>query len=122
MSMPHGRPCGTACSQTGGSGAAIDRYDQFPPPKRKFTPPRTTSLLSETLLLGATPQLKPQFMLPRSTWRYSALAVQLLVSASSTPPPAVHPALVWVAPAKPGVLALMSPTATPPVTKGRNLS
>src|SRR5882757_2264709 len=30
------------------------RY-QLPPPKRKFTPPRTMSLLSDTLLLGTTP-------------------------------------------------------------------
>src|SRR5258708_6296809 len=110
--MPHGRPCGRANSQI----KEAERGAQLAPPKRKFTPPRTRSLLRETLLLAPAPQLKPQFMLPRSTWRYSALAVQLLVSASSTPPPAVQPALVWVAPAKPGVLALMSPTARPPVT------
>src|SRR5947209_3036365 len=108
MSMPHGSPCGRPDSPT--------QRGQLPPPKRKFTPPRTRSLLTDTLLLATTPQLNPQFMLPRSTWRYSALAVQLLVSASSTPPPAVQPALVWVAPARPGVPALMSPTASPPVT------
>src|SRR6202035_2067751 len=114
--MPRGHPRGTANSQAGEEGR------QLPPPKRKLTPPRTWSLLTETLLLAATPQLKPQFMLPRSTCRYSALAVQLLVNASSTPPPAVQPALVWVAPAKPGAAALMSPSARPPVTYGMNRS
>src|SRR5215471_16934290 len=87
----------------------------------KFTPPRTRLVLKSTFE-GVPVQAVPQLRLPRSTRRYSALAVQFLPSAISRPPPAVQPALVVLAEPKPGTLALISPTARPPVTNGRKRS
>ena len=65
---------------------------------------------------AVTPHESPQLKLPRSTCRYSAFAVQLPAIANSKPAPIVQPALVWVAPAKPGVDAAAAPNAQAPAT------
>src|SRR5207253_7034737 len=82
---------------------------------RKFTPPRTRSAL-KLLVVGDGPHVGLQATLPRSTCRYSPLAVQPPPSANSSPPPTVQPACVSLEEPKPATFALMSPTASPPVT------
>src|SRR5262249_49179722 len=59
--------------------------------KRKFTPPRTSSSLNLTSVLVPNPQAAPQLKVPRSTCRYSTLALRLPTIANSTPAPAVQP-------------------------------
>src|SRR4051812_43198077 len=81
-----------------------------------------------TLVAVSAEQLaSPQFMWPRSTKRYSALALQFDANCHSMPPPAVQPTRVSVWPAKRGsagsltMRARTSPNATPPVTYGIQL-
>ena len=81
---------------------------------RQFRPPRTTWDLRSTLSPGIG-ELEP-----RSTYRYSALALRAGVMAYSTPAPSVQPACVLV-PLRTVTDALViapltSPTARPPVT------
>src|SRR2546423_1357922 len=64
---------------------------------------------NETLSLTRAPQLRPQLVLPRSTKRYSALAVQEPAIATSSPAPTVHPVLLPSMPGKPGVEADIKP-------------
>src|SRR5262249_62120490 len=65
-------------------------------------------------------QASPHLMSPRSTKRYSALALQLPGSAYSRPAPTVQPTLVSLLPVRNGRLASILPSATPPVRYGRN--
>src|SRR5262245_1223862 len=79
-------------------------------------------LVNDTLPFGARPQLSPQLKLPRSTYRYSAFTLTLLTTPTSRPAPTVQPALLMLPPGKSGGVALMSPSASPPVKYGRKRS
>ncbi len=56
-----------------------------------------------------------QDFLPRSTQRYSTLAVKFGVKANSTPPPAVQPICVELLKGRVPAAVWRSPNATPPV-------
>src|SRR4029079_9875923 len=88
------------------------RASLFADQNRQFRPARPMLALK----LAAVPAVHvPQLTLPRSTYRYSILAVQFAATAASTPAPTVPPTCVLVTLPTPHWVAPTSPTARPPV-------